>query len=49
MTDRSHPEEIYALFGISKKVFKQTLGALYKSRRILIEPDGIRTVPPCEA
>lgn len=31
-----------ALFGISKKVFKQTLGALYKSRRIVIGEDGIR-------
>lgn len=45
VTDKSKPEEIYALFGISKKVFKQTLGALYKSQRILIEADGIRVVP----
>ena len=44
VTDKSQPEEIYALFGISKKVFKQTLGALYKSKRILIEADGIRMV-----
>lgn len=42
VTDKSRPEEIYALFGISKKVFKQTLGALYKSRRIVIGADGIR-------
>jgi hypothetical protein len=42
VTDKSKPEEIYALFGISKKVFKQTVGALYKSRRILIGEDGIR-------
>lgn len=42
VTDKSKPEEIYELFGISKKVFKQTLGALYKRRRILIEADGIR-------
>jgi hypothetical protein len=45
VTDKSQPEEIYALFGISKKVFKQTLGALYKSKRILIAVDGIRLVP----
>ncbi len=44
VTDKSQPEAIYALFGISKKVFKQTLGALYKARRILIEADGIRMV-----
>lgn len=42
VTDKSAPETIYALFGISKKVFKQTLGALYKERRIVIEADGIR-------
>lgn len=45
VTDKSKPEEIYAQFGISKKVFKQTLGALYKARRILIEADGIRMAP----
>lgn len=44
VSDKSQPEEIYALFGISKKVFKQTLGALYKNRRILIEATGIRLV-----
>jgi len=42
VTDKSAPEQIYALFGISKKVFKQTLGALYKAGRISIDADGIR-------
>ncbi|WLT32950.1 S1 RNA-binding domain-containing protein [Geothrix sp. PMB-07] len=42
VTDKSAPEQIYTLFGISKKVFKQTLGALYKARRISIDADGIR-------
>ena len=42
VTDKSAPEQVYALFGISKKVFKQTLGALYKARRISIDADGIR-------
>ena len=42
VNDKSDPEAIYALFGISKRVFKQTLGALYKSQRILIEANGIR-------
>ena len=44
VTDKSKPEEIYTLFGISKKVFKLTLGALYKARKITLEPDGIRLV-----
>jgi predicted RNA-binding protein (virulence factor B family) len=42
VTDKSAPEQIYALLGISKKVFKQTLGALYKNRQVSIEADGIR-------
>jgi predicted RNA-binding protein (virulence factor B family) len=42
VTDKSAPEQIYALFGISKKVFKVTLGSLYKARRISIDADGIR-------
>jgi predicted RNA-binding protein (virulence factor B family) len=44
LTDKSPPEEIYALFGISKKVFKQTLGSLYRRQRILLEAAGIRLV-----
>ena len=46
VTDKSAPEQIYTLFGISKKVFKQTLGALYKARRIVIDADGIRLLKP---
>lgn len=42
VTDKSAPEQIHALFGLSKKVFKQALGALYKTRRITLEADGIR-------
>jgi len=45
LTDKSAPEEIYAALGISKKAFKLALGALYKSRRILIEEGGIRLAP----
>ena len=40
--DGSSPEEIRAAFGISKKSFKQTIGVLFRERRIVIEPDGIR-------
>ena len=41
-SDKSPPQDIYAAFGVSKKVFKQTIGALYKQQRISIGPDGIR-------
>ena len=42
LSDKSPPEAIYATFGVSKKVFKQALGALYKQRRITLHADGIR-------
>jgi len=41
ITDKSAPEEIYALLGISKKAFKKSIGALYKQRKISIQPEGI--------
>lgn len=42
VTDKSPPEEIYAQFGVSKKVFKKAIGALYKKRLIIIDIDGIK-------
>jgi predicted RNA-binding protein (virulence factor B family) len=39
--DDSPPEVIRANFGVSKKAFKQALGALYKSRRIQFLRPGI--------
>jgi predicted RNA-binding protein (virulence factor B family) len=42
ITDKSSPEEISTLFGISKKAFKKSLGALYKKRLIEIQPEGIQ-------
>jgi predicted RNA-binding protein (virulence factor B family) len=44
--DNSIPEEIREVFGMSKKAFKQAIGALFKERRIYIDPDGIRLVQP---
>lgn len=44
LTDKSPPEAIYDTFGVSKKVFKQAIGGLYKQRRIVIEDKGIRLV-----
>lgn len=43
-TDKTSPESIKHMFGISKKVFKKAVGALYKNRLIDIEKDGIRLV-----
>jgi len=40
--DKSSPAEIRDKFGVSKKAFKQALGALYRKRRIAIEPTEIR-------
>ena len=39
--DKSPAEEIYAMFGVSKKVFKQAVGDLLKRELIQIKPDGI--------
>jgi predicted RNA-binding protein (virulence factor B family) len=39
--DSSSPEAIRETFGVSKKAFKQALGALYKARRIHFKPPGI--------
>ena len=42
VTDKSPPEEIYALFGVSKKTFKKAIGTLYKKRLITIDVNGIK-------
>ncbi len=42
VTDKSTPEEIYSAFGISKKAFKRSVGALYKQKIITLESGGIR-------
>lgn len=44
VTDKSSPDEIYTQFGISKKAFKKSLGALYKQKKVDIQPDGIRLI-----
>ena len=44
ITDKSTPDEIYTHFGISKKAFKKSIGALYKDRKITIQPDGIKLI-----
>lgn len=43
LTEKTPPEKIYDLFGVSKKKYKIALGGLYKQRLITIDDDGIRT------
>lgn len=43
--DKSPAEEIYALFGVSKKVFKKAVGDLYRQRLIEISDTGIHLTP----
>jgi len=45
LTEKTPPEKIYALFGVSKKKYKIALGGLYKQRKINIEDDGVRIGP----
>lgn len=42
VTDKTPPEQIYNLFGVSKKKFKIALGGLYKKRMIQITDSGVR-------
>ncbi len=44
LTDKSSPEAIYAQFGISKKAFKKSVGALYKQKKVEIQSDGIKLI-----
>jgi len=42
--DGSSPEDIRATVGTSKKAFKQAIGGLFREKRIVIGPTGIRLV-----
>jgi len=44
VTDKSLPEIIYGLFGVSKKTYKKAIGTLYKKRFIIIQNDGIKLI-----
>jgi predicted RNA-binding protein (virulence factor B family) len=41
LSDKSDPDEIREIVGMSKKTFKQAIGKLYKARRIVIQPNSI--------
>lgn len=45
LTDSSSPEQIYDTFGVSKKAFKQAIGALYKDKKIIITDQGLLLIP----
>lgn len=42
LNDKSAPEEIKRVLGVSKKVFKKAIGLLYKKRLITITDEGIQ-------
>ena len=44
LTDKSDPDEIYRTFKVSKEKYKQALGSLYRSKRILLSPEKIQLV-----
>ncbi|GGB99139.1 CvfB family protein [Dyadobacter sediminis] len=44
LSDNSSPEEIYKRLQISKKVFKKSIGGLYRQGQIKISDDGIRLI-----
>ena len=44
VNDKTEAGKIYAVFGCSKKAFKQALGSLYKQHLIRFEEDGIELV-----
>ncbi len=44
LNDKSSPDLIRDHFGVSKKVFKQTIGTLFKERKITLEDNGVRII-----
>ena len=44
LTDQTPPEEIYRLFGVSKKKFKMAVGNLYKKRMLVLEQGSIKLI-----
>ncbi len=42
--DKTDPQIIYTVFGMSKKTFKMTIGSLYKQRKIELTDKGIKIV-----
>ena len=43
--DKSSPEEIRSVFGLSKKAFKRAVGGLLKQRSVTVDDDGFVRLP----
>ncbi|MFD1007759.1 CvfB family protein [Oceanisphaera ostreae] len=48
VNDKTDPDTIFRLFGISKGTFKKAIGGLYKQGHIVIEVNGIRSANKSE-
>ncbi len=46
LTDKSSPEEIKSMLGVSKKSFKKAVGMLYKEKKIKITAEGLELTAP---
>ena len=44
LTDKSDPDDIRDVVGMSKKTFKQAVGNLFKQKKIRINPDSIEVI-----
>ena len=44
LTDKTNPDIIYNMFGVSKKKYKMALGGIYKKKLITIDDAGIHLV-----
>lgn len=44
LTDKSNPDDIYRIYKVSKKKYKQALGSLYKSKRISLSAEKIQLI-----
>ena len=42
--DKSSPEKVTAITGMSKKVFKKAIGDLYKKKLVLLEKEKVTLV-----
>lgn len=49
LSDKTPPEEIHRLFGVSKKKFKMAVGGLYKQRVLTISERGLQLAPASES
>jgi len=43
-SDKSSTDEIYKVFGVSKKMFKKACGILYKKKLIILDKQGIKVI-----